>query len=418
MRIVLPAIGTAGDVNPMIALGMVFKARGYHTTIITNDFFRPNVEYAGLDFIPLGSADDYQKVLTDPNLWNPNKAFEVVAKWGLIPGTRLLYDILANMDPADTLVAAPGTCFGARLAQEKLKMPLVTIHLQPAVLISVYQAPVMGVVLPDRLSPAIKRLWFNFVDAAILDKTLAAPINSFRAELGLPAIRHIWSRWMHSPMRVIGTFPDWYAPYQIDWPANTILTGFIRYDTGASEAPVDPELAAFLDAGEAPIVFTPGSGMRHARQFFEVSIAAAQALGKRALLITQHPEQVPDGLPPSIRHVRYIPFSTVFPRTAAVVHHGGIGTTAQTLAAGKPHLVVPFAHDQPDNAVRLERLGVARRLSPDKYNARDVTRLLDGLINSADVQAKCRDYASRIDFDAALRQTCELIEECAQPSAR
>src|SRR5690349_20479839 len=131
MNIVLPTIGSAGDVNPTLALGIALHGRGHHVTIVTNGHFKANIEAVGLDFIELGTAEAYSQVINDPNLWHPTKGFETIAKYALIPGTRLLYDILAGMNPAETLVAAPGTCFGARLAQEKLGMPLITTHLQP-----------------------------------------------------------------------------------------------------------------------------------------------------------------------------------------------------------------------------------------------------------------------------------------------
>ena len=119
---------------------------------------------------------------------------------------------------------------------------------------------------------------------------------------------------------------------------------------------------------------TPGSAMRHAQEFFAESVAACQRLGRRGLLLTRFAEQVPTDLPETIRHLEYVPFSRVLPRAAALVHHGGIGTTAQALAAGIPQLVMPLAHDQPDNAARLERLGVGRTIAPRRYRAARAAR--------------------------------------------
>ena len=124
-----------------------------------------------------------------------------------------------------------------------------------------------------------------------------------------------------------------------------------------------PDLARFLDDGPPPIVFTLGySAVPVAGRFYEDSAAAARRLGRRAvLLVGKDPRNRPPSLPEGVVAFDYAPFSELFPRAAAVVHQGGIGTTALAMRAGRPMLVVPFAHDQPDNAERLARLGVARR---------------------------------------------------------
>src|SRR6185436_13395214 len=92
-------------------------------------------------------------------------------------------------------------------------------------------------------------------------------------------------------------------------------------------------------------------------------------LGRRGILLTRHREQVPDNLPREVIHIDYAPFSQLLPRCAALVHHGGIGTSAQALASGVPQLVTPFTHDQPDNAARLKRLGGAEVLPSSRYRA-------------------------------------------------
>ena len=110
-------------------------------------------------------------------------------------------------------------------------------------------------------------------------------------------------------------------------------------------------------AGEPPIVFTPGSAMYHGQDFFRASVEACKQLNRRGILLTRHAEQIPADLPATIRHFSYAPFSLLLPRAAALVHHGGIGTSAQAMAAGCRQLITPFAHDQFDNADRLRRLG-------------------------------------------------------------
>jgi len=194
--------------------------------------------------------------------------------------------------------------------------------------------------------------------------------------------------------QVLGAFPDWYAKPQPDWPPNTVLTGFPVYDRPEDQT-LTPELEAFLRAGEAPVVFTAGSAMAHSKKHFETAVAAAQQTGLRAILVSAFPEQIPQNLPSTIMHVQYAPFSVLFRRACIVQHHGGIGTSIQGLAAGIPQIVTPFAHDQFDNAFRLQRLGVARELN--RLNPNQWARTLGELKNSKSVESACRKTKALID---------------------
>ena len=181
--------------------------------------------------------------------------------------------------------------------------------------------------------------------------------------------------------------------------------------------PLAPDLSSFISDGEPPIVFTPGTAMKHADRFFQASIQASMELGRRALLITRYPDQLPHRLPDGVAKATYVPFQTVLPRCAALVHHGGIGTAAQALAAGIPQLVRPMAFDQPDNAARLERLGVASSIRPDHYQAPAVARALSDLLESKVVSEKCQLYSSKIDRLSGLFATCDAIETASGFSA-
>jgi rhamnosyltransferase subunit B len=409
-QILLPTIGSAGDVHPVIGLGRGLQARGHSVTIIASAYFEPLIRQMGLDFIPLNTAQAYQQAVANPLLWHPTKGFEFIARQFLIPATRTLYAILQEMDPRHTLVVAPALAFGARLAQEKLGMPLISAHLQAAVLRSVHQPPVNGpVILPDWLPLSLKSLWFRFADWGVVDPVLLPGLNSFRAELGLPPIRRVFHEWMHSTQRVLGLFPAWFAPPQPDWPPHTQLTGFIHFER-EEQRPLPPHIHTFLENGDPPILFTPGSAMQHGAHFFQAALEACQTLGRRGLFVSAYADHIPTPLPDSIAYASYLPFSQVLPRTNALVFHGGVGTMAQGLAAGVPLLVMPLSHDQPDNALRLQRLGVGDYLWPRQFTGPALARKLDRLLSNTAVAAACRRYAPLVDFDQALADSCTVIE--------
>ena len=156
---------------------------------------------------------------------------------------------------------------------------------------------------------------------------------------------------------------------------------------------VAPEIEEFIAVGQPPIVFTPGSAHTHAIPFWRAAVDACQRLGRRGMLLTRHVEQIPSDLPDEVRHFPYVPFSDVLDRCAALVYHGGVGTLSQALAAGVPHLIMPMAHDQPDNAVRIKCLGVGDYLWPNQFRGPRVAQMLEELLSSAAVASACQQIA-------------------------
>jgi UDP:flavonoid glycosyltransferase YjiC (YdhE family) len=260
------------------------------------------------------------------------------------------------------------------------------------------------------LPRGLRGYYWRAVDGLLIDPLLAPEVNAFRRELGLPPARRFFDIWMHSPQRIVGLFPEWFAPAPPDWPPHVRLTGFPLWDESEVREP-SAELAQFLDEGPPPVVFTAGSAMAQGKEFFHVSGEVCRQSGWRGLLLTQFPEQLPSPLPAGVRHFHYVPFSAVLPRAAAFVHHGGIGTTAQALAAGVPQLVTPLAHDQPDNATRVKRLGVGDFLPIKRYRVARVRERLTRLMASAEVKENYRRYARELVERTALERTCALVEE-------
>lgn len=421
MNVLLVAIGSHGDVHPFVGIGQALRGRGHQVTILTNGMFEPLVRGAGFGFVPFGTAEEYRQTALNPDLWHPLKGFKLVAEFGILRSARPVYEAVAefwNTRPrGETVVVASSLGLGARLAQEKLGVPVATVHLSPVVFRSLYESPKFpGMFMPRWLPKPLKRLQYALADRVVIRPFVTKPLNAVRAECGLPPERDLFGDYIHSPQRVIGLFPDWYAPPQPDWPPQTRLTNFPLYDERDVE-PLTAEVSRFLDAGEPPIAFTPGSAMWQGHGFLAESAEACRLLGRRGILLTRHRDHLPPRLPPGVIHAAYAPFSQLLPRCAALVHHGGIGTLSQGLAAGVPHVVMPMAHDQADNAARLRRLGVAAVVPPKRYKARRVARELGELLENAAVRENCRTVAERLRGRDGLEETCELIEELAGKSA-
>lgn len=413
MKVLLAALGSAGDVFPVVGVGAELRRRGHDVVVVTNPWFEATIRAEALGFVPMGTADDFRRMAANPELWNPRKAFALVARDGVAPAMSVVYDAIAKAKP--DVVAATSLCLGARTARDKLGVPLVTLHLQPSILRSVAEpAYVPELPMPAWFPRLLVKGLFRLADALVIDPALVPPLAEHRRGVGLPPVRRPFDGWIHSPDLVLGLFPDWFATAPPDWPRAFETAGFIGYDGGAGAERVDPLVESFLAAGSAPVVVTPGSSNAHGKGFFAGAIAACVALGRRALLITPHEDQLPHVLPPGIAHAKYVPFSAVLPKAAAFVHHGGIGSLSQGLAAATPQLIMPMAHDQPDNAVRAERLGVASWIPPRRWSAGTVTPALDHMLGDPAVARACRELAPRVGFEASRRAAADAILRIAR----
>jgi UDP:flavonoid glycosyltransferase YjiC (YdhE family) len=239
------------------------------------------------------------------------------------------------------------------------------------------------------------------------------PWHDLRAELGLPPIGDDpLFEGLHSPERVLCLFSHLLAEKQPDWPAQTVITGFPFYDQHDGIG-LPPELERFLNNGPPPIVFTLGSSaVMDPGRFYETSIAAARHIGARGVLLTgkdgpYKPASVPEG----IIACNYAPFSELFPRCAASVHQGGVGTTGQAMRSGRPMLVMPYSHDQFDNAARVTRLGIARTVYRGRYTPRRAAALLQQLLHERRYAERARAVGDELEREDGVGRACVELEQ-------
>jgi UDP:flavonoid glycosyltransferase YjiC (YdhE family) len=412
MHYLLTPFGSSGDVFPYVAIGRELRSRGNDVTVVAAEPFRAAVERVGLSFASGGSSENYDAITHHPDLWHPRRGMRLVLQIvsaALSDHYATLFDLY---EPGRSVLVGHTLAFATRTFEEKHRAPAATIHIAPSIFRSEHVAPVFEPGYDLSKAPRrYKRGLYWIADRFFLDPHINPSLNAFRAELNLPAVGRAFHSWIHSPQLTIGIFPDWFGPPQPDWPPQTQLTGFILYDDQMPD--IDPEIEDFLAAGEPPIVFTPGTGNRQAPGFFDAAVKAVDLLGMRALLLTGYAEQLPVDLPPTVRHASYLPFSNVLPRSAAVVHHGGVGTCGQGLAAGIPQVTMPMGFDQHDNATRLRRLGVGTWLTPRKFTPPRLAKALETLLESPETAAACQEYRRRVRESDSLQETCTLLEELA-----
>jgi rhamnosyltransferase subunit B len=381
MKIVFATFGSLGDLHPYIAVARELKRRGHAPSIATFPEFREAVETAGIGFAPMrpdmgrfGDKAALMKRLIDP--W---RGPELMVRELFMPHLRESYDDLERACAgADLLVTHPLVFAGPLLAQKR-GLRWASTALSPMTLFSAIDPPLFPAApwmqWARKLGVAPYRWVFSIPRAMV--RRWERPLREFRAALGLPPTDAIAQfEGQFSPRMHLALFSGVLAAPQPDWPANTVVCGFPRYDGAPMERDTRARLDGFLAAGDPPIVFGLGSSaVMVAGAYWRAAIAAAEQLGRRALLLTGGAGDT-GAVPPSIGVYDYVPYSAVFPRAAAIVHSGGIGTLAQALAAGRPQLITPVAFDQPDNARRAAGLGLARVLPFERATATALAREL------------------------------------------
>jgi len=404
-----------------MALALELQGRGYESVIATSPIYREKVEAQGLGFHPVRpdlpspdaptTADIIRRVSNAR--WGPSYLFRQL----LIPHLRETYaDTLDAVAGADLLVShqVPLT---APLVAEKTGVKWISSVLFPIAFTSAYDPPTPPQ-LPSLRAvamthPLVARTLFGF--GKLTTTSWVEPIQRLRKELGLPRSRNPIFEGQHSPTLVLALFSKVLAQVQPDFPANTLVTGFPFYDRNDGQPPPS-ELLKFLDEGEPPILFTLGSSLVWiAKDFYRVSIEAAQRLGKRALLLIGDKRNLPQtNLPEGIAAFDYAPHRLVMPRASVIVHQGGIGTTGQALRAGRPMLIVPFGQDQPDNARRCVRLGVGRTISYRRYTTPGVVHELSQLLDNPSYREQAASVGQQVEDENGTKRACDAIEAVAR----
>ena len=418
MRIVLSNIGTYGDINPLIALALELKRRGHTPVMALPAVYQSRIAPIGLEFHAIRPDIDPTNNVLVEMVYDIKHGTEHGLRNFLFPSLKQTYDDLldAATSPARADLLLLGELnYAGPIVAEMTKIPWASYVLAPLSFFSAFDPPV----LPPypKLAKADKRLpGFGRVIkrvARLVSRKWPEPIYELRRELGLPQGENPLFDAKHSPYLVLALFSHVLGIEQKDWPTNTVITGFAFYDADSGNAKLPPNLEQFIAGGDPPIVFTLGSAaVLAAGDFYEVSAQAAMDLGKRAvLLIGSDPRNRPkEKMPDSICVAEYAPYSKLFSKASVVVHQGGVGTTAQCLNAGKPMLIMPYSHDQPDNARRMKRLGVAKVIQKADYTPEKVTRKVQAIFDDPHFAQDAKAVAEQLSAEDGVKTACDALE--------
>jgi UDP:flavonoid glycosyltransferase YjiC (YdhE family) len=411
-RIVISTVGSAGDLNPFLALGLGLRERGHDVLFAVEDRMSRAIREAGFPIHPL--AGDGQEIFEQYSAefidkLTPIASLRVVVERYLLPALRTnVEELRAASVGADLLVTA-AVQLAASFVAEQTGIPWASVALTPIVVPSAYVAPVPGFTLPGPLQRAVNR--FFWTGGILTVRRIAdRPVNRIRQEYGLPPLRDVMYTGNLSREYTAVAISPTFIPRPPDWPSYIAETGFLYWDTPDSWH--EPEaLTAFL-AGPEPVIAVSSGSMgpeiKHAfTQFFATSIEAVRRAGARALVIGAAPGVLTDPLPEGVFATPFAPFSQVYPRCAAVIHHGGIGTTAQSLRAGVPTLIVPWGVDQYYHGEAVKQLGAGRWMQRRFYTVERASSALKTLLTDPCYRQRARAVAATIAREDGLATLCD-----------
>ncbi|MGB0127674.1 MAG: nucleotide disphospho-sugar-binding domain-containing protein [Rhodocyclaceae bacterium] len=404
--------GSNGDIYPFVALARSLQAIDRQVTFITSTFHANLVRSAGIDCLGFGTDEDYLRVVKNPDLWHPRKGFSVLfANYREhLQQMEGAIRSLGNRGPL-IAIAHPLAIAGAAIGREcGLIKSIVAAYLAPSNIKTCHGPLQIGPHSVPRWVPVSwRRALWRWLEKGWIDPVPLAEINAVREGLSLPTVDSFLGHLAAAADLSVTLFPSWFGPSMPDWPSPMVLGDFPLFDASTADGFSD-ELSAFLASGDKPVVFTAGTGNIFAADFFACGLAAVAKLGRRAIFLTREGRQVPAGLPASVLWQPYVPLSALLPHAAALVHHGGIGTTAEALRSAPPQLITPFAWDQFDNAARVAALGAGMVLPAARLRPNRLADGLDALTRGDTFAARCSLLASRFSPAHDLKALCRQVE--------
>jgi rhamnosyltransferase subunit B len=425
VRVLLTTIGSSGDVNPFLALGRALVSRGHEVTFLVNPYFEPAAREAGMAFEPLGERLVPHELARDmPAAFGRFLGPWVLIRQLLVPWAMEMYVRTKRVARAvrPDVIVGHQISLGVPWAAADVRTPMVTCVLAPATMLSAHSPSVYQTGRDPTNAPLWYRRFYSAVTRRVMSFIMDGALNGVRAQAGLPPSRDTFFGEMLHQRAVLGLWSPDLRSIQPDDPPSTHVCGFPWHDRSAMHGEqgqrLEPELERFLDEGPPPVVFTLGSVLSHGgSREFDAAAGACRRLGCRGVLVTGSGESVPRDLPRGVIAVDYAPYSLLMPRGCLTVHHGGVGTTAQSMRAGRPIIIMPHVHDQFDNAARVQRIGMGRWLPRRQATAAGLARTISDVLGNADVVARAGEIGARVAAEDGARVAAEHLERIAAKGA-
>ncbi|KHN59191.1 rhamnosyltransferase [Dickeya fangzhongdai] len=400
MRVFLSTLGSAGDVYPFIKIGEALKNAGLDVYLCTNPYFEQTAKERGLNFISVGTSEDYLRAVNSQRLWHHQSAFNEMVNF-MNAQQQPAYDALAPWVDHSSVILTSLWSFTAKMFSETRGCCVIPVRVTPSTFISSYDPPYHRQLMwVRRLPMRLRRLFLYLAEKYLADRQLASFINAFRIRLGLPRIERVLTSWTHrTDAALLCLFPEWFASPLPDWPAHVRQVGFPLFNLLDNQQ--DDDLAQFI-ARERTVIFMPSWALSSKRPLAISLVKKIRQRGYQCLIVGKPYHELADDT--GVRAESHINLGQYLHRCAAIIHHGGIGTMAQAFAAGIPQLVIPSAFDQFDNARRVTAMKCGEWLQES-----DMDKLgdkLQRLLSDPDIAAHCQRTRQQFPSEQTV---CEQI---------
>ncbi len=390
---IVTSIGTYGDIFPFMQIAIALQQLGQKVTFITNPFFKETIEKKGLNFYPIGTRDQYMKVLMSKGLWSDKEHFDVVSSL-FVPNLYGIDAYTSSLDPKEKVIILTQQNFlpNAGIAQAKREnLTIICGALYPSVFRT---SPKEFRFAIFKLKGVLKQIAWHFIskglDRQYIQSPLIQPLNAIRAANRMSPITSYQDLFKVVATKNALLFSSWFGDVHPEWPNNLIPGDFILNEEQDREN-FPSELSEFLGAGEKPVLFTFGTGNMHAEKYIEASLEAIKITGIRAIFINKDRDQLPKPLPKNVFCLSHIDnFGELLRQCSLIVYHGGIGTLAEAARHGVPQLCIPSLGDQWDNAERIENIGLGGAIAIHELNHNTLTQKILAILHSDEIAAKCK----------------------------
>jgi UDP:flavonoid glycosyltransferase YjiC (YdhE family) len=415
MKITVFAAGSRGDIQPCVVLCKGLRQAGYCVRLAAPEDFADFVLGHEVDFYPLRgdvqqimASDTGQKFMESGGA-NPIKSIGAVRKMIAPVIKQMAADAYAACRDAQAIIClGVFSAFGQSIA-EALGIPIIHVEPTPLLPTSAFPAP----------SWPLQRNWgrlHNHLSGTMMLRVIwlwyRPFVNDFRQSLGLS--KYTFANFIHAlrstPM--LSAYSPNIIPHPADWPDHIHITGYFFLDTTADWQP-SAELNKFLEAGDPPVYFGFGSmAGRNPERLATLILEALAKSGQRGILLTGWGGLRTESVPDNVFVSDAAPHAWLFPRMAAVVHHGGAGTTAEGLRAGVPSIIVPFVLDQPFWGARVKALGLGPEPIPQKHLTADrLAQAISTAVSDANMRRRAHSYGALIRAENGVGNALKLVKQ-------
>jgi UDP:flavonoid glycosyltransferase YjiC (YdhE family) len=415
MKITVFAAGSRGDIQPCLALSKGLKRAGYTVQLAAPENFADFIQARGINFYPLRGdveqlmSSDTGRAFMETGGGNPIRSVRAIRTMIAPVVQQMAIDGYQACRGSDGLIClGVFSAFGQAIA-EALKIPL--IHIEPTPLLWTRAFPAPSWPIQRNLGG-----WHNFSSGMLMLQVIwqwyRPFINEYRQQLGLvpTSAARFYHTLYEKPM--LSAYSPQLIPHPADWPANVHLTGYFYLDEKPDWQP-SSELQAFLDAGAPPVYVGFGSmGGRNPEHLADLILAALQKSGQRGVILAGWGGLRLKNVPESVFMADSVPHSWLFHQMAAVVHHGGAGTTAEGLRAGVPNLIVPFILDQPFWGTRVHAMGLGPKPIPHKKLTADrLAAAIQETISNPKMRQHAQAVGQAIRAENGVANAVQIVEQ-------